>query len=346
MRKGKVAPKRMSSRGLLNLILGFINQKLAIGSYWGGHYDFAAGAMSEFARDLFADTIRLPSASASIRKFGPEPKGDVEYSHIIVLYKKCDLLTLQLSLFAESALSTTKNIEFLIAANGMEIAADVHKMIELFLLKYTMNISVVVIPDNVGFGEANNICARAASGKYLLITNPDVFPLDDQLYRDLDTVIAESQPGDIFGGWLYYADGSVMHVGMVVEFDEEVSRQGQSISLPRVVHEYKGYSDELLSQMLGRRSARIVQAITGAWQVIARSDFIRIGGFSNDFIFGHYEDADLCIRATADGCRIIVDSRLRLWHLEGKGSESHSPEGLGAQIVNRFTFSERLSARQ
>jgi GT2 family glycosyltransferase len=84
---------------------------------------------------------------------------------------------------------------------------------------------------------------------------------------------------------------------------------------------------------------RPVPAITGAFMSIDRGWYEHLGGFTEDFIFGHYEDGDLCLKSIAAGTAAWLHD-IRLWHLEGKGS-TRQPHHEGGSLVNRWLFSKR-----
>ena len=89
--------------------------------------------------------------------------------------------------------------------------------------------------------------------------------------------------------------------------------------------------------------SRPVPAITGAFISLNRKWFENIGGFSEDYVFGHYEDADLCLKSLEKGvCPWMHD--VKLWHLEGKGSH-RLPVHEGASIVNRWLFNRRWAKK-
>ena len=56
-------------------------------------------------------------------------------------------------------------------------------------------------------------------------------------------------------------------------------------------------------------------------------------------MFGHYEDADLCLKSLQKGISPWIHD-VKLWHLEGKGSH-RLPVHEGASIVNRWLFNKR-----
>ncbi|MBQ7634912.1 MAG: glycosyltransferase family 2 protein [Bacteroidaceae bacterium] len=47
-------------------------------------------------------------------------------------------------------------------------------------------VHLIAAPENLGFGRANNLAARRASGEYILFLNPDTLPAEDTLQRMLD----------------------------------------------------------------------------------------------------------------------------------------------------------------
>jgi len=108
--------------------------------------------------------------------------------------------------------------------------------------------------------------------------------------------------------------------------------------LVRVEHYGKGVSSTDDSFL----RARPVPAVTGAFMSLRRDWFERLGGFSEDFVFGHYEDADLCLRSLAAGTPPWLHD-IRLWHLEGKGG-TRSLASEGASFVNRWQFSRSWAA--
>ena len=56
-------------------------------------------------------------------------------------------------------------------------------------------------------------------------------------------------------------------------------------------------------------------------------------------MFGHYEDADLCLRSLQEGVPAWLQD-VRFWHLEGKGSVRRPPHE-GGSLVNRWLFTRR-----
>ena len=136
---------------------------------------------------------------------------------------------------------------------------------------------------------------------------------------------------------LYYDDGSLMHGGMYFDIDLGISLAsgtpiGQQIC--RVEHYGKGAP----SGTHQFTQARPVPAVSGAFISVDRAWFDQLGGFTEDFIYGHYEDADLCLKSIEKGVAPWLED-IRMWHLEGKGSTRQPPHE-GGSLVNRWLFSQ------
>jgi hypothetical protein len=59
-------------------------------------------------------------------------------------------------------------------------------------------------------------------------------------------------------------------------------------------------------------------------------------------MFGHYEDADLCLKSLRAGVPAWLHD-LQMWHLEGKGS-LRLPQHEGGSLLNRWLFSRTWEA--
>ncbi len=294
------------------------------------------GSGAELVRLNTAITRRL-TAAPYIERFGPRrasPRGSI----IVCLYGKLEYFFLQNCLY--SGLPGIDEYEFIYVSNSPELAETLLREAYSAQLVYGLTTSVVILPGNAGFAGANNVGSRVAHSGRLLAVNPDVFPRDREWARKhLDLLgSAPEEQTRLFGVPLFYDDGSLMHGGMYFETDTGLSMaSGQPVvqRLCRVEHYGKGAAAE--SAQLTR--ARPVPAITGAFISIDRTWFENLGGFSEDFIFGHYEDADLCLKSIERGAVPWLHD-IRMWHLEGKGS-TRQPAHDGGLTVNRWLFTER-----
>jgi GT2 family glycosyltransferase len=285
-----------------------------------------------------AITKRLIS-NPYIEKFGRVGRR-VRGSIIVALYGLSDYLFVQNALF--SSLPGIEDYEFIYVSNSPELGEALMREARNSRIIYDINQSVLVLPGNAGFGAANNVAASFAKSDRILNVNPDVFPKDhDWAAKHLDIIDTFPQSATrLFGGALYYDDGSMMHAGMYFESDEHITNINgilTSRSMVRVEHYGKGAPPD----SAGLLRTRPVPAVSGAFMSSERAWFEKLGGFTEDFVFGHYEDADLCLKSTQRGVPPWVHD-LKLWHFEGKGS-LRLPAHEGGSAVNRWLFSKRWS---
>ncbi|MBU6448862.1 MAG: glycosyltransferase [Rhodospirillales bacterium] len=262
---------------------------------------------------------------------GRVPKASV----IVCLYGKPDYLALQQALFSRQA--GAEDYEFIYVCNSQALAERLLQEAAIAQLAYGLDITLILLGANAGFAAANNLGAAHARAKRLVFMNPDVFPKEpDFARRHLAQV--EDLPAlrtDIFGAALYYSDGSLMHAGMYFEADTMpgfLLEQKDDETILRVEHYGKGAPPEDAALL----RPRPVPAVTGAFISMSSAWFEELEGFSQDYIFGHYEDADLCLRSLEAG-RPAWLADLRLYHLEGKGSARQMVHE-GAAAVNRWLF--------
>jgi GT2 family glycosyltransferase len=173
---------------------------------------------------------------------------------------------------------------------------------------------------NHGFAVANNIAARHARGRRLLLLNSDTVILDGAVDRVVE--FAESRPAaGIWGGRTLFGDLSL-------NFTSCWQRQtlwsvvcfafGLSMLFPN--------SDFFNPEgMTGwkRDSIREVDIVTGCFLLIDSDLWRRLDGFDPAF-FMYGEEADLCARARALGARPAITPAATLIHYGGGSANTRS----------------------
>jgi GT2 family glycosyltransferase len=69
--------------------------------------------------------------------------------------------------------------------------------------------------------------------------------------------------------------------------------------------------------------ARSVPAVTGACLMIRRAVFEQVGGFTEDYVIGDYEDSDLCLKVRRGGLDILYQPQAELYHFERQSISRH-----------------------
>lgn len=172
------------------------------------------------------------------------------------------------------------------------------------------NIIYAGLPENIGFGQANNVGIKLAKGRNIFFLNPDTKLLNNAI-KILSYYLDTHQNVGVCGGNLY---------------DEQVQPALSYMTfLPSITHEL----DELTHGFLSRKKHGInirfnhtghilpVGYITGADMMIKRNIINEIGGFSPAF-FMYYEETELSYRIKKAGYQICSVPDAKIQHLEGK----------------------------
>jgi GT2 family glycosyltransferase len=276
-------------------------------------------------------------AARHVERFGT-PRRQPAGSIVVCLYGKPEFLFVQAALFAGRP--GIDEYEFIYVCNSPEMTDTLLAEARAAQLVYGLRMTLVLLPGNAGFGAANNAGAAVSLAPRVVCVNPDVFPRDPA-WAARHTALVAALPAEqtkLFGAALYYDDGSLMHGGMYFELDQALAvRPGGTLPrrLARVEHYGKGAPAG--SEALVR--ARPVPAVTGAFMSADRGWYEQLGGFTEDYIFGHYEDADLCMKSLTAGTPAWLHD-VQLWHLEGRGSTRRPPHE-GGSLVNRWLFTRQ-----
>ena len=295
----------------------------------------AGAQIVAFNRRITAGIVAAPH----VERFGPV-RGRPKASIVVCLYGRPDYLALQNTLFAGGA--GMDDYEFVYVSNSPELADRLLRDARIGSLVHGTRQTLVLLPGNAGFGGANNAAARHAESDRIIACNPDVVPYHSDWARRHTAAVESLPPAQtaLFGIPLYYETGALMHGGMYFEIDTGVlARPGGMATqdLVRVQHYGKGAPPETAAFL----RPRPVPAVTGAFISCRRDWFERLGGFSEDFVFGHYEDADLCLRSLRAGVAPWLHD-IRMYHLEGAGS-TRARVHEGSLMVNRWLFASRWS---
>jgi N-acetylglucosaminyl-diphospho-decaprenol L-rhamnosyltransferase len=165
---------------------------------------------------------------------------------------------------------------------------------------------------NRGFGAASNQAAAQGKAPFLLILNPDTRVAPDTL----ELVLAYMTKPE---------NASVGIVGVRL-VDDAGSTQRTCARAPtfwRLLAQAAGV-DRLLAPAVrphfmtewDHADTRPVDQVMGAFLLIRRSLFERLGGFDERF-FVYYEDVDLCVRAAQTGASTVHFAGASAWHKGG-----------------------------
>jgi GT2 family glycosyltransferase len=190
--------------------------------------------------------------------------------------------------------------------------------------------SVIILEagKNLGFGAANNVAAKLARGRYLLLVNTDAF-----VEKDCARVLLELMKSDT-------------RIGMVGPqlLNEDGSPQTSFEATPTLVTETLNRS--LLKRLFPTRfpgkqlhvkKAFPVEALIGAVMMLRREYFDALDGFDEDYFF-FLEETDLAVKMRQAGWQILHEPRAKAIHLQGATADIAPPSARIEFYRSRYIF--------
>lgn len=261
--------------------------------------DHAYPALQRNLRHL-RQLIRITDAV----QHGQAPE-DPDVSIVVPLYERVDLVEHQVAQFWEDPDFQTAELVYVLddpklAEQLQQVAGELHAL-------YGLPFVVLTLSRNAGYAAANNIAAEQARGRLLLLLNSDVIPAEPGWLGRMRRFFDATPQIGALGPKLLFEDDSIQHAGMYFERDPITSWWHN-------LHFYKGYDRALPAANVSRP----VPAVTGACMMTESALFQKLGGLSEDYIRGGYEDSDLCLRLREEGRENWYLADVELYHLEAQ----------------------------
>lgn len=185
---------------------------------------------------------------------------------------------------------------------------------------------VIRLPENRGFGAANNVGVRHSGGDLLFFANPDLF-LTQSVLEDLEQQVGEG--GKIVAPQLASSNGELQPNG-----------RGNPTLVGKIVNRvFPGRFGDYYRYAAPGHVMQVRFAI-GAALSLSKSDFNRIGGWDEAF-FVYYEDSDLCLRADKLGIPTVVDGNVKCCHLWARETANISLGAWKNELRSGWTFYRR-----
>ena len=166
---------------------------------------------------------------------------------------------------------------------------------------------VVANLSNRGFAAAVNQGARLSKGRYLLILNPDAV-----IVSDCRNLVEACERTGIAAGCLTNVDGSPQAGFSIRRLPTPATMIFECLGINR---KWPGNPVNARYRYLGQDFGRpcLVEQPAGAFLMIRRDIFDKLGGFDEQFWPVWYEDVDWCRRAADAGYRIefVPDAKAR-----------------------------------
>jgi len=179
---------------------------------------------------------------------------------------------------------------------------------------------VVRLPANIGFGRAANAGAEVASGRWLLLINPDTTAVGDVIAAFASAAIMQPE-ARLYTGRTLRRDGTDDGHSCIAP-PSLWSLFCFATGLSTLFRRSSLLNPEELPRLDRSRPAR-VPAASGCLLMVERDLFRQLDGFAPDY-FMYSEDVDLCGRAAALGAWPLLVPAARVTHVGGASSTSVS----------------------
>ncbi len=236
----------------------------------------------------------------------------IDLSIIIINYNVKEFL---LNLL-DSLRKAVKNIstEIIIVDNASDDGS-----VEILREKFS-NIKLIANKKNVGFGSANNQALQIAKGKYFLLINPDAIVREDTLIKMLEFFDKTPQVG-IAGCKVLNPDGS-LQLACRRGFPGPWTSFTKVMGLSKLFPKSRLFARYNLT-FLDENQTYEVDAISGAFMMMRKEVYEKIGGFDQQF-FMYGEDLDLCYRAQKSGYKVYYVHYTEIIHYKGESTKRSS----------------------
>lgn len=232
-----------------------------------------------------------------------------DISIVIVNYNVKDFLFQCISSIVQA--SKNLNVQTIVIDNNSE-----DNSVELIKNSFP-EVKVIALQENIGFGKANNIGFDNASGKYILILNPDTILSSDTL--DVMYNYMENHPDVGISVCKVLNPNGTFQESCRRGFPTPWSAFSKLFGLQSIFPKSKLFGKYNLTYM-PIDDTYFVDAVTGAF-MFAKAEAIRfVNGFDPDY-FMYGEDLDLCYKINQAGYNIAYVHTTYIIHHKGESSK-------------------------
>jgi len=154
------------------------------------------------------------------------------------------------------------------------------------------DVKLIANDANLGFAKANNLAIKEASGRFILLLNPDMRLQTDTLEKALDFIQAKPETV-VAGGRLLDRDGQILP--QIRSFPTFLD---QALVILKLPHLFPGLLSKYLQKDFNYSQAAKVDSIRGSFFLINRPAYQKISGQEKPFLderyFIWFEEVDFC----------------------------------------------------
>lgn len=191
---------------------------------------------------------------------------------------------------------------------------------------------------NRGYGEGNNQLARHATGKYLLISNPDIHILPGTIEKLYQYLEAHSEAA-LISPQLIYGNGKVQQ--SCFRYYKKFTPAYRRTFLGKTSRGQKDL-ERFLMKDVDLTQPQNVDWLMGSFWMVRRAVFEELNGFDEGYLM-YFEDTDFCHRLHDKNYQVIYYPLAQAVHLHAKESDRGS---LWKNLTNRLTWIHIKSSRR
>lgn len=218
---------------------------------------------------------------------------------------------------------------------------------ELIQKKYKF-VKLIKNKKNLGYTKANNIGAKAASGKYLLLLNPDTVILSKHFIKQITNFLNSK----FLRSFLKNNDSKLGIVGFKF-FNPDGTLQPSAGNFPtllRIIFDRIPILRNNLGIQIRNESfykkTQEVDWVSGSGFLVAKNAYQKIRGM-DEKIFMYGEDFDLCFRLEKEGFKNFFYPGIRIMHYDsGKNIPEKKPFKYFAMRRGFNAFLKKYRARE
>lgn len=187
------------------------------------------------------------------------------------------------------------------------------------------DITLLALPENIGFGAGNNRGAEIAKGRILVLINSDC-EVREESYQKGTAYLDGNPDVGILGLKVTTLEGSLEQTARGFP-DASTGLFGRSTFLGKLAQKFGragkgGVAGKNLLVDPDKTEPYDVDWVSGTIMLIRRDCWDAVGGFDEDY-FMYWEDADLCFRAKNAGFRTVFFPGSYIAHAPGSSAKKN-----------------------
>ncbi len=188
--------------------------------------------------------------------------------------------------------------------------------------KYHPEASVISLLENIGFPRANNIGFSLATGRYILVLNPDTIIYENTLQDSISFLENNKDYGCV--GVKTLKPNNRIQFACAKQFTTLRGALFATVLLDKIFPGLKFLKSPDMA-FWDHENDRDVEMIQGAYMMFPKTIYSRTGGFNEDIPM-FFEDNEFCIRLMRNNYKIRYLSHIKITHAIGQSLKKAAPE--------------------